>query len=81
MEASVLKNAFALLAFSHQFSRTTNGFGLLAGTLFRRLFIEFPAFHFPESPLALHFLLQRFKGLFDIVVANENLNQGRLASS
>ena len=30
--------------------------------------------HFAENPLALHLLLERFEGLIDIVVANENLH-------
>jgi hypothetical protein len=30
--------------------------------------------HFAENALALHFLLKRFEGLIDIVVADENLH-------
>ena len=30
-------------------------------------------FHFPEEAFTLHFFLQRAKGLFDIVVADDDL--------
>jgi hypothetical protein len=30
--------------------------------------------HFAENALALHLLLQRFEGLIDIVIADENLH-------
>jgi hypothetical protein len=30
--------------------------------------------HLAENPLALHFLLERFEGLIDVVVANEYLH-------
>ena len=30
--------------------------------------------HFSENTLTLHFLLQRFEGLIDVVVANEYLH-------
>lgn len=30
-------------------------------------------FHFPEEAFTLHFLFQRAKGLFDIVVADDDL--------
>ena len=74
--ASWLDNAFALLAFAHQLARAANRFSLLAGAFFRRFFVKFPALHFPECTLALHFFLKRFKGLLDIVVADKDLNQG-----
>ena len=31
------------------------------------------AFHFPEKTFALHLFLQRAQGLFDIIVANDDL--------
>ena len=71
-----LDDAFALLTLTHQFTCAANRFSLLAGAFFRRFFVEFPALHFPESTLALHFFLKRFKGLLDIVVADKDLNQG-----
>ncbi len=36
-------------------------------------------FHFPEKTLALHLLLQRTKGLFDIVVADNDLYDGQIS--
>jgi hypothetical protein len=35
--------------------------------------------HFAERALALHLLLKRLEGLVDVVVADENLNQGYLS--
>jgi hypothetical protein len=35
--------------------------------------------HFAERAFALHLLFQRLKGLVDVVVADENLNQGYLS--
>ena len=35
--------------------------------------------HFAERAFALHLLLQRLEGLIDVVVADENLNQGSLS--
>jgi hypothetical protein len=35
--------------------------------------------HFAERAFALHLLLQRLQGLVDVVVADENLNQGSLS--
>ncbi len=72
-----LNRALALQAFANQFTRTPDSLGFLPSSLFRRFFIEFPAFHFPERPFALHFLFQRTQGLFDIVVANEDLNDSQ----
>jgi len=37
------------------------------------------ALHFAERAFALHLLLQRLEGLVDVVVADENLNQGSLS--
>ena len=71
-----LHAAFALLTLAHQFTRASYSFRLLARAFFRRFFVEFPAFHFPESPFTLHFFLERFQGLFDIIVADKNLYQG-----
>ena len=50
--------------------------GFLAGALFGRLFVKFPALHFAERSLALHLLLQRAQGLLDIIVADDDLYQG-----
>ena len=32
--------------------------------------------HLAENPLALHLFLQRFEGLIDVIVTNENLHAG-----
>lgn len=71
-----LDGAFALHPLADELAGAANRFGLLARALFRRFFVEFPAFHFPESPFALHLFLQHFKGLIDIIVADNDLNQG-----
>ncbi len=36
--------------------------------------------HFPEDAFALHFFLQRFQRLIDVVVTNENLYQAEALS-
>jgi hypothetical protein len=72
---SGLNRALALHPLSDQLARPAHGLGLLAGAFLGRFFVELPALHFPEGALALHFLLQRPKGLFDIVVADDDLNQ------
>ena len=81
MGARRLKRALALEALPDELAGAANGLSLLAGALFRRFFVEFPALHFPEGALALHFLLKRAQSLLDIVVANENLDQGTASFS
>ena len=49
-------------------------FMLLAGALFRRLFISAAEFQFPENAFALHFLFQRPERLVYIVVTNRDLH-------
>jgi hypothetical protein len=46
---------------------------LLAHSLFRRLFEGAPCLHFAEEAFPLHLLFQNAKGLIDIVVPYENL--------
>ena len=65
---------FALGALAGQLAGAAHGLGLLAGALFRRLFLVHVPLHFAERALALHLLLQRFQRLVDVVVANENLD-------
>lgn len=36
-------------------------------------------FHFPEKTLTLHLLLQCAQGLFDIVVADDDLYDGQIS--
>lgn len=71
-----LKRPLALSALSGKLMRPTNRFGFFARTLFRRFLIGAPALHFTEESLALHLFFQCAKGLIDIVVANEYLDQG-----
>jgi len=71
-----LDGAFALHPLADELAGAANGFSLLASAFFRGFFVEFPALHFPESPFALHLFLQHFKGLVDIIVAHNDLNQG-----
>ena len=71
-----LDQAFALQALAGQLARTTHRFSLLAGLLFRRLFVKFAALHFTEGAFALHLFLQRAQRLLDIIVADKNLYQG-----
>ena len=71
--ALLRQKAFALGLFAGQLACAADSFGTLACALFRRLFIRTAGFHLPENTLALHLLLEHFKGLIDIVVANDNL--------
>jgi hypothetical protein len=68
------EQAFALQLFARELARAAHGFGLFTRLLFGRLFIVTAKLHLAEDALALHFLLQRFEGLVDIVIANENLH-------
>ena len=73
------QQAFTLGALASQLAGATDSFSLLTGTLFRGLFEVHVTLHFTEAAFALHLLLQGFQRLIDIVVANENLNQGYLS--
>jgi hypothetical protein len=68
------QKTFALHFLASEFASATNGFSLLADALFRRLFEVVAELHLAEDALALHLLLERFKSLIDVVVANENLH-------
>ena len=74
-----LCQTLALGALAGKFASAAHSFRLLAGLLFRRLFEMRAGFHLPEEALALHFLLQRAKGLFDIVVADDDLYDGQIS--
>ena len=73
------QQAFALSTLAGQLAGAANGFGLLTGALLGRLFIMHVPLHFAERAFALHLLLQGFQRLVDIIVADENLNQGTLS--
>src|ERR1700722_11578405 len=65
---------FALQLLAGELARTAHGFGLFTGLLLGWLFVMTAELHLAENTLALHLLLQRLKGLVDIVIANENLH-------
>ena len=71
--------ALALGALAGQLAGPAHGFRLLAGALLGGLFVMHVPLHFAERAFALHLLLQRLKGLVDVVVADENLNQRNLS--
>lgn len=75
-ERETSERAFALQPLADQLARAPNRFGLLAGSLLGRLLIELPALHLPEGAFPLHFLFQRAQRLLDVVVADNDLDQG-----
>jgi hypothetical protein len=64
---------FALHLLFLQLAVAAYGFGFFANTLFRRLFIGFAGAHLAENAFTLHSLFQDAKGLFNIVVSDEYL--------
>lgn len=50
-----------------------DSFGFLTNSLFGRFLVSTARLHFAEQPFTLHFLLEDPKGLIDIVIPNENL--------
>lgn len=75
----VLGQTLALGALTSKFASAAHSFRLLAGLLFGRLFEMRAGFHFPEKALTLHLLLKCAKGLFDIVVADDDLYDGQIS--
>ena len=75
----MLCQALALGALAGEFASAAHSFCLLASLLLGRLFEMRAGFHFPEKALALHLLLQCAQGLFDIVVADDDLYDGQLS--
>ena len=76
-----LCQTLALGALTSKFASAAHSFCFLASLLLRWLFEMRAGFHFPEKALTLHFLLQRTKGLFDIVVADNDLYDGQISIS
>src|SRR5208282_390124 len=70
------QQAFALQPLARELTRPADRFRLLARFLFRGFFVMAAELHLAENALALHLLLQRLKGLVDIVVTDENLHAG-----
>ena len=73
------QQAFALGALASQFPRPADGFSFLARLPFGGLLEMVAALHLPEETFALHFLLQRFQRLVDVVVADNDLNDVALS--
>jgi len=74
-----LEQTFTLCALASKFPRPANSLRLLTCLLLRGLLKISPGFHFTEQAFALHFFLQRTKGLLNIVVTHSNLNNGQLS--
>ena len=65
--------ALTLHALAEKLAVATNSFCFLACALFRWLLKIAAKLQFPEDTFALHLFLQRAQGLFDIIVANDDL--------
>src|SRR5262249_39028665 len=68
------QQAFALHALARELARPADRFRLLARFFLGGFFVVAGELHLAENALALHLLLQRFEGLIDIVVTDENLH-------
>jgi peptide deformylase len=68
--------AFAIHTLTEKLAGAANGLSLLAGALFRRLLIAATKLHLAENAFALHLLLERAQRLIDIVVADQNVDDG-----
>jgi hypothetical protein len=66
--------ALALRALSGELAGAAHRLRLLAGLLFRGLFVMATKLHLAEDALALHLFLERLEGLIDVVVTDENLH-------
>jgi hypothetical protein len=73
--AFFLLRAVALGALALKLAGAANGSSLFASAHFRRLFKVTAQLHLAVHALTLQLLLERAKGLVDIVVANENLHK------
>src|SRR5580704_3165225 len=69
---------FALQFLAGQLAGPAYRLRLLAGALFRGLFIMAAQFHLAKNALPLHLFLERLEGLINVIVANENLHAGVL---
>src|SRR5262249_38002530 len=65
--------AFALRQLPGGFARAPDGFRLLAGFALGRFFVRLATLHLTKNALALHLLFEDSESLFDVVVANEYL--------
>lgn len=62
--------AFAFQALAFHLAGATHGFRTFTRFALRRLFVMPTEFHFTENAFALHFFLERFESLIDIVVTD-----------
>ena len=68
--------AFAIHTLTQQLAAATDGFGFFTSALFRRLFESAAKLHFAENTFTLHLLLERAQCLIDIIVADQNVDDG-----
>tara|TARA_Y100000052_G_scaffold26426_2_gene31367 strand:+ start:31535 stop:31840 length:306 start_codon:yes stop_codon:yes gene_type:complete len=73
------EQAFALSAFACKLTGAADSFRALTRFFLGWLLEMITTFHFAEKAFTLHFFLQRFKGLVDIIVAHNNLYDGTLS--
>ena len=66
--------SFGIQAFAKLLAGTSDCLGLTAGFFLRVLFVMAAQLHFAEDAFALHFLLQNFQRLTDVITDNSNLN-------
>ncbi len=72
---AVLSGAVALQTLTLKLARPANRSSLFTGALFRRLLIVTTQLHFAVDAFTLQLLLQRTKGLINVVVANHDLHK------
>ena len=68
--------AFAFLTLAGQFAGAAESFCFRPHAFLRRFLVTPAKFHLTEDTLALHFLLQRLEGLFDVIITYNDLNDG-----
>ncbi|SBV33421.1 protein of unknown function [uncultured Sphingopyxis sp.] len=71
---TVLLDTVALHPLALHLAGAADGGGVLAGTLFAGLLVMTAQLHFAIHALTLQLLLERAKGLVDIIVANDDLH-------
>jgi hypothetical protein len=69
----VRDQTFALGLFPGRLPRSPDGLCFLASLALGRFFIGLATLHLTKNALALHLPLEDLKRLFDVIVANENL--------
>src|SRR5262249_40811980 len=72
--------AFAFHPLAGQLARPADRLRLLPRLALGGLLVAAAELHFAEQALALHLLLERLQGLVDIVVADDDLDDGSYSS-